>query len=313
MNEEILWVEKYRPQHVVDCILPKEFKDLFRVYVEEEVIPNLLLCGGPGLGKTTVAKAMCKEVGCDYIVVNGSQETGIDLLRVKLENYCSSVSIQGGRKVVIIDEADYLNPTSTQPALRGFIERFANNCSFILTCNYANRIIEPIHSRCSVIEFRIGTSDKVKIAAQFMDRIKAILTDNNVQFEEKVVAEIIMKHFPDFRRVINELQKYSTSGTIDSGILKQIGEVNMKALVRALSDKKFQEVRKWVVDNADNDPKSVYRKVYDALNDYLKPQSIPTAILCLADYGYRSAFCADQEINLTACLLEIMVDCEFKE
>lgn len=312
-NDNILWVEKYRPQKISDCILPDYLKEPFQTYVDNNVIPNLLLSGGPGMGKTTAAIAMCKQVGCDYLIINGSQETGIDLLRTKLENYCSSVSLQGGRKVVIIDEADYLNPQSTQPAMRGFIERFSNNCSFILTCNYLNRIIEPIHSRCSVVEFKIPQKMKPKMATQLMGRIKYILDDNNVQYEERVLAELIMKHFPDFRRTLNELQKYSTSGQIDSGILSQLGDISFKELIVAMKNKNFPSIRKWVANNSDSDPKLVYRKIYDELENHLASQSIPSAILLLADYQYKAAFVADQELNLTACLLEIMVDSEFKD
>tara|TARA_B100000686_G_scaffold153860_1_gene161343 strand:+ start:1880 stop:2818 length:939 start_codon:yes stop_codon:yes gene_type:complete len=312
MTENILWVERYRPQTVKDCILPAYLKEPFQAYVDSKSIPNLLLTGGPGMGKTTVAKAMCKEIGLDYLVVNGSEETGIDLLRNKLDSYCSSVSLRGGRKVIIIDEGDYLNPTSTQPAMRGFIERFADNCSFIITCNYLNRIIEPIHSRCSVIEFKITKKNQPKMASLFLQRVLDILKENQIQFEEKIIAEVILKYFPDFRRILNELQRYSQHGTIDSGIFQQFSDTNFKKLISALKDKKFSEIRKWVVDNSDNDPKLIYRKLYDNLNDYLEPQTIPTAILLLADYQYKAAFCADHEINLTACLIEMMVDCTWK-
>ncbi len=310
MTNNILWVEQFRPQTIHDCILPEYLKGTFQSYVENKSIPNLLLCGGPGMGKTTVAKAMCKEVDADYLIVNGSQETGIDLLRVKLDNYCSSTSLRGGnRKVVIIDEADYLNPASTQPAMRGFIERFANNCSFIFTCNYLHRIIEPIHSRCSVIEFKIDRKQQPIIATQFLKRVISILNQYNIQFDERVVAEVILKYFPDFRRTLNELQRYSTNSVIDTGIFQQFSDTTFKNLINALKEKNFSDVRKWVVDNNDNDPKLIYRRLYDNLQEHLKPQSIPPAILLLADYQYKSAFVADQEINLTACLIEIMVDC----
>ena len=231
MADNILWVEKYRPQKVSECILPDQLKEPFESYVSSGNIPNLLLCGGPGMGKTTIAKAMCKEIGLDYLVINGSQESGIDLLRVKLENYCSSVSLIGGRKVVIIDEADYLNPQSTQPAMRGFIERFADNCSFIFTCNYLNRIIDPIHSRCSVIEFKVDKKESPKIAQQLLERIIIILNENKVEFNEKVVVELIMKYYPDFRRTLNELQRYSTSGQIDSGILSLLSDSDFSMLI----------------------------------------------------------------------------------
>ena len=311
MSENILWVERYRPKKIQDCILPNYLKEPFEAYVRNKHIPNLLLTGGPGVGKTTVAIAMCKEIGLDYLVVNGSQETGIDLLRNKLDNYCSSVSLRGGRKVVIIDEGDYLNPQSTQPAMRGFIERFADNCSFVITCNYLNRIIEPIHSRCSVIEFKINKKHQPAIASQLLKRVINILNENHVKYDEKVLAEVILRYFPDFRRILNELQRYGSGGIIDTGIFQAFTDSNFKTLIRALKDKKFTEVRKWVADNNDNDPKLIYRSLYDNLTEYMQPQSIPPAILLLADYQYKSAFVADHEINLTACLIELMVDCQW--
>ena len=273
MPENILWVEAYRPQTVSDCILLPELKEVFQSYVDKQSIPNLLLCGGPGVGKTTVAKALCKEIGLDYLIVNGSQESGIDLLRTKLENYCSSVSLIGGRKVVIIDEADYLNPQSTQPAMRGFIERFSENCSFIFTCNYLNRIIEPIHSRCSVIEFKIDKKDAQKIATKMLARIQNILNDNNVSYDEKVLAELIMRYYPDFRRTINELQRYSSSGSIDTGILSSLSDTDMHSLILALKEKNFTKLRKWVVDTSATDAKTIYRKLYDNLDKHLVPSA----------------------------------------
>jgi len=312
MKNKILWVERYRPQTVKDCILPEYLQQPFQSYVDNKTIPNLLLNGGPGMGKTTVAKAMCNEIGLDYLIVNGSEETGIDLLRVKLQNYCSSVSLMGGRKVVIIDEADYLNPTSTQPALRGFIEKFSDNCSFIFTCNYKNRIIDPIHSRTSVIDFRIDKKQQPTIAHKLLKRVLSILDENEIQYEEKVIAEVILKYFPDFRRILNELQRYSQNGIIDTGIFQSFSDTNFRKLVNALKDKKFTEIRKWVVDNSDNDPKLIYRKLYDNVQEYLEPSSVPPAILLLADYQHKAAFVADQEINLTACLIEMMVDCVWK-
>ena len=312
MKNKILWVERYRPQTVKDCILPEYLQQPFQSYVDNKTIPNLLLNGGPGMGKTTVAKAMCNEIGLDYLIVNGSEETGIDLLRVKLQNYCSSVSLMGGRKVVIIDEADYLNPTSTQPALRGFIEKFSDNCSFIFTCNYKNRIIDPIHSRTSVIDFRIDKKQQPTIAQKLLKRVLSILDENEIQYEEKVIAEVILKYFPDFRRILNELQRYSQNGIIDTGIFQSFSDTNFRKLVNALKDKKFTEIRKWVVDNSDNDPKLIYRKLYDNVQEYLEPSSVPPAILLLADYQHKAAFVADQEINLTACLIEMMVDCVWK-
>jgi len=313
-REQFLWVEKYRPRTVEDCILPDELKDTFSGFVQQGAIPNLLLSGGPGSGKTTVARALCEQVGCDYLMVNGSEEgRSIDVLRTDIKSFAASVSLMGtGRKMVIMDEADYCNPTSTQPALRGFIEEFSNNCGFIFTCNFRNRIIEPIHSRCSVIEFKIVNGQRVKIANQFLERTKEILDKEKIKYEEKVVAEMIMKHFPDFRRVLNELQRYSVSGEIDSGVLVNLSEDNLNELMRGLKEKKFSEVRKWVVNNLDNDPQKIFRRIYDSLYSVLEPASIPQAVLTLADYQYKSAFAADQEINLVACLTELMVEAKFK-
>ncbi|NDB83131.1 MAG: AAA family ATPase, partial [Alphaproteobacteria bacterium] len=250
------------------------------------------------------------EVGCDYIVINGSDESGIDVLRNKIKNYASSVSLTGGRKVIIIDEADYLNPNSTQPALRGAIEEFASNCSFIFTCNYKNRIIDPIHSRCTVVDFKLNGS-KAKMASQFFKRVEWILEQENVQYEKEVVAHIIKKHFPDNRRILNELQRYSVSGVIDKGILAQVSDIQINELIKAIKEKDFGSARKWVTNNLDNDPVRIYRKIYDSLSEFLKPHSVPQAVLIIAKYQYQAAFCADQEINLVACLTELMVDCEF--
>jgi len=307
---QLLWVETHRPQTIRDCILPERLKKPFQEYVNQKSIPNLLLAGGPGVGKTTVAKAMCNEVGCDYLVINGSDESGIDTFRVKIKNYASSMSLAGGRKVIIIDEADYLNPNSTQPALRNAIEEFASNCSFIFTCNYKNRIIEPLHSRCAVVDFTLKNGDKAKMAKEFFIRIKEILRSESVDFEDKVVAELIKKHFPDFRRVINELQRYSQFGKIDSGVLAQIANVSISEIVKHMKEKDFGSLRKWVA-SGDYDANVVFRQVYDALYDVLKPQSIPQAVLILADYQYKQAFVADGEINLVACLVELMGNCEF--
>jgi len=311
MNEHVLWVEKYRPHKVEECILPDSIKSTFLEYVNRKEIPNLLLSGSAGVGKTTVAKALCDEVGCDYIVINGSDESGIDVLRNKIKNYASSVSLMGGRKVIIIDEADYLNPNSTQPALRGAIEEFASNCSFIFTCNYKNRIIDPIHSRCSVIDFKINGS-KPKMAAAFFKRVEWILSAENVKYDKEVVASIVMKHFPDNRRVLNELQRYSVSGCIDKGILSNQADVQIDSLIKSLKEKDFGSARKWVTNNLDNDPVKLYRKLYDSMYDVLKPNSIPQVVLILAKYQYQAAFVADHEINMVACLTEIMVDGEFK-
>ena len=310
MNDQILWVEKYRPRKVEDCILHESLKKTFQEYVDRKEIPNLLLSGSAGVGKTTIARALCDEVGCDYIIINGSDESGIDVLRNKIKNYASSVSLTGGRKVIIIDEADYLNPNSTQPALRGAIEEFASNCSFIFTCNYKNRIIDPIHSRCAVVDFKTNGS-KAKLATQFMKRVEWILGEENITYDKEVVAAVITKHFPDNRRILNELQRYSASGTIDKGILSSVSDIQTKELIVALKEKDFAAARKWVTNNLDNDPARIYRKLYDNMYDYLQSSSIPPTVLVLAKYQYQAAFVADQEINLMACLTEMMVECEF--
>ena len=309
--EHLLWVEKHRPQTVEDCILPDRLKKPFQEYVNQKQIPNLLLSGGAGVGKTTIAKALCNEIGCDFMVINGSDESGIDTFRTKIKNYASSMSLSGGRKVIIIDEADYLNPNSTQPALRNAIEEFAGNCSFIFTCNYKNRIIEPLHSRCAVVDFSLKNGEKVKMASSFMKRIQTILKTENVEYDQSVIVELIKKHFPDFRRIINELQRYSQFGKIDTGILSQIGDVSIEEIVKHVREKDFGSIRKWVAGN-EVDSNTLFRKLYDSLYEVLKPQSIPQAVLILADYQYKAAFVADQEINMVACLTELMVGVEFK-
>jgi len=308
--EHLLWTEKYRPKTIEECILPERLKKPFQEYVNQKQIPNLLLAGGAGVGKTTVAKALCNEIGCDYIVINGSDESGIDTFRNKIKGYASSMSFSGGRKVIIIDEADYLNPNSTQPALRNAIEEFAGNCSFIFTCNYKNRIIEPLHSRCAVIEFSLKNGENAKMAAAFFKRIKTVLQSESVEFDDKVIAELIKKHFPDFRRIINELQRYSQFGKIDTGILAQIGDISIDEIIGFVKSKDFSSIRKWVATH-EIDSTIFYRKIYDSLYEVMKPQSIPQAVLILADYQYKAAFVADHEINTVACLTEIMVECEF--
>ena len=310
--KDFLWVEKYRPLCIQDCILPAEMKRTFQQFVDDKNVPNLLLSGGPGVGKTTVAKAMLNEIGSTYMLINGSEESGIDVLRNKIKNFASTVSFDTNRKFVILDEADYLNPQSTQPALRGFIEEFHKNCGFILTCNFRNRIIEPLHSRCSTIEFRIPKEEKPKLAGVFFNRVKNILQEESVNFETKAVAAIIEKFFPDWRRVLNELQRYSASGNIDSGILVNISDESMKELISFLKGKEFGKLRKWVVNNLDNDPGRIYRKIYDILYNSVTPNTVPNLVLIIADYQYKSAFVADHEINMLACLTEIMSQVEFK-
>ena len=310
--EHLLWTEKYRPQTIEDCVLPKRLKEVFQQYANQKQIPNLLLTGSAGVGKTTVAKALCQEVGCDYLVINGSDESGIDTFRVKIKNYASSMSFTGGRKVIIIDEADYLNPNSTQPALRNAIEEFASNCSFIFTCNYKNRIIEPLHSRCIVVDFKIENVEKPEIAQRFYKRVSGILKDENIDFDQKVVAELLSKHFPDLRRVLNELQRYSVSGKIDSGILVNMTEDSFKELVKNLKEKNFTEVRKWVAKNGDSETINIFRQLYNTASENMEAASIPQLVLILADYQYKAAFVADHELNLMAALTEVMAQCKMK-
>lgn len=312
MNDVMLWVEKYRPNKIGDCILPKEIKNTFQKFVDNKHIPNLLLSGKPGVGKTTVAKAVLEELGCTYILINGSDEgRQIDVLRTKIKNFASTMSIGGERKYVILDEADYLNPESVQPALRSFIEEFHKNCGFIFTCNYKNKILEPLQSRCSNVDFVIPTAEKPKLAQTFFKRIETILTEEEIDFEPRPVVELIQKHFPDWRRILNELQRYSASGKIDSGILVSISETNMKDLVTFLKEKDFKSIRKWVVNNLDNDA-SIFKKIYDTLYDKIEPSTVPHLVLLVADYQYKSAFVADQEINMLAFMLETMSQVKFK-
>ena len=312
MREEFLWVEKYRPRYIDDCILPQETKKIFLDFVNNKEIPNLLLCGTSGVGKTTVAKALCNELGADFVLINGSEERNIDTLRVKIKQFASTVSltVDGGPKIVILDEADYLNPQSTQPALRGFIEEFSKNCRFIFTCNYKNRIIQPLHSRCSVIDFTIQATQKPQIATGIFQRILQILTDEKVEYNEKVVVEVVNKFFPDFRRMLNEIQKYSASGKIDSGILANLDDESLKELLNFIKEKEFSKMRKWVALNIHNDPQTIYRKIYDSFFTKFENNSVPQAIIILSDYTYKSAFVADQEVNMVACLTELMMECK---
>ena len=310
--ETFLWVEKYRPTNINDCILPDELKKTFGLFVKDKHIPNLILSGGPGVGKTTVAKAMLDEIGATYMMINGSEESGIDILRTKIKNFASTVSLEGGRKYIILDEADYLNAQSTQPALRGFMEEFHKNCGFILTCNYKNRLIPPLHSRCSIVDFVIPNSEKPKLASNFFARIQEILGQENIQFESKAVAELLNKHFPDWRRVLNELQRYSVSGKIDAGVLVNMSQANIGELMQSLKEKEFTNVRKWIVNNLDNDPVRIFRRVYDSLYDHLDGSTIPHAVVILAEYQHKAAFVSDHEINLLACMTELMGQVKFK-
>jgi DNA polymerase III delta prime subunit len=310
--EHLLWTEAYRPKTIAECILPDRLKAPFQEYVTRNEIPNLLLHGGAGVGKTTVAKAMCNEVDADYLVINGSDETGVDMVRSKIKDFASTMSFTGGRKVIIVDEADYLSPNA-QAAFRNVIEEFASNCSFIFTCNFKNKIIDPLHSRCAVVDFTLKAPEKTGMAGQFFKRVSGILAEENVKFDPKVIAEVVKKHFPDFRRVLNELQRYSSNvdKTIDVGILSQVGDVSMSEVIKFLKDKDFGALRKWVA-STDIDPATLYRKLYDGMYDVLQPQSIPQAVIILADYQYKHAFVADAEINTVACLTELMVGVEFK-
>lgn len=311
-NDEYLWVEKYRPRKVSDCILPDRIKKSFQEYVDKGSIPNLMLTGTAGVGKTTVAIAMCEEIGLNYLFINSSEERGIDMLRTKIKGYASTISLTGGRKVIILDEADYLTPEA-QAGLRGAIEEFSDNCSFIFTCNFKARLIEALHSRCSVIDFTLKTEEKPKMALMLTKRLEGILSSEGVTYDKEVLVQIVGKFFPDYRRTLNELQRYSSGGSIDAGTLAQVSDVRKVAdLVGFLKNQNFAEMRKWVVANSDIDPARIYRKVYDSLYEYFKPASIPQAVVIIAKYQYQAAFVADQEINLVACLTEIMVDCEFE-
>ena len=308
---EFLWVEKYRPKTIAETILPEKLKSVFEQIVASGELPNMLFTGTAGTGKTTVAKALCNQLNLDYILINGSEEGNIDTLRGKIKQFASSVSLQGGYKVIILDEADYLNPQSTQPALRGFIEEFSKNCRFILTCNFKNRIIQPLHSRCGVYEFNTSRKDLAALCMQFLDRAGMILDEAEVKYEKGDLANLIMKHAPDWRRVLNELQKNSVTGNIvraDSGVG---GSDIFSDLLRLLKEKDFKKMRQWVVNNIDTDASAIFRGLYDKMIDHLKPQGIPQMVLILADYQYKHAFVADHELNVVACLTEIMANVEF--
>jgi DNA polymerase III delta prime subunit len=314
MSKDFLWVEKYRPKKIEDCVLPDETKKTFKEFVEKGEIPNLLLAGPPGIGKTTIAKALCNELGVDFYVINGSDEGRfLDTVRTQAKNFASTVSLQatGKHKVIIIDEADNTG-NDVQLLLRANIETFYNNCRFIFTCNYKNKIIEPLHSRCAVIDFTIKGKEKTKLAGSFFKRLQNILDEESIQYDQKVLAELVKKYFPDFRRVLNECQRHSVGGKIDTGILATFSDIAVNELIKNLKEKNFAEVRKWVVSNLDNDSSVLLRRVYDACYSCLSPQSIPAAVLVIAKYQYQSAFVADQEINILAALTELMVECSFK-
>ncbi|WP_292486543.1 AAA family ATPase [Methanohalobium sp.] len=312
-DNEILWVEKYRPKTIEECILPKRLKDTFQQFVNQDKIPNLLLTGSSGVGKTTVAQAMLNETDSDYMMINGSNEGRlIDTLRVPITNYASAMSLNGNRKYVIMDEADYINPNTVQPALRNFIEEFSQNCGFILTCNFENRIIDALHSRCSVIRFDMNKKDKQQMAQQFFKRCQKILKAEGIDYDQKVLADLIMRHMPDWRRVLNELQRYSAIGKIDESILVNNGESNFQELLGYMKEKHFNEVRKWVAHNFDNDFEVLCRSFYDKAVKHMKNESVPQMVLILAEYQYKHSFCADPEINCMAMLTEIMMTVEWK-
>jgi DNA polymerase III delta prime subunit len=313
MQDNFLWVEKYRPKKVRDTILPDGLKKTFQQFVDQDNVPNLILSGRAGVGKTTIAKAMLEEMGSDYIVINGSMNGNIDTLRVEIANFASSVSFSGGRKYVILDEADYLNAQSTQPALRNFMEEFSKNCGFILTCNFKNRIIEPLHSRCSVIEFSIPNAEKTQIAGQFYKRVKGILDDENVEYDNGAVAELVKAYFPDWRRVLNELQRYASTGRIDAGILSNHSDGNLNTLFAYMKERNFTEMRKWVAENTDVESSVLYRQIYDALPTKVgSTQSVADAIVILAEYQYKEAFVANPEINRVAAMATLMAECDWK-
>jgi DNA polymerase III delta prime subunit len=310
MSDEFLWTEKYRPKTISECVLPDRIKKSFQEYVNTGSIPNLMLTGGPGVGKTTAAIAMCKEIGLNYILINSSDENGVATIRTKVNGYASTISLTGGRKVIIFDEADYLTPEA-QATLRGAIEEFSDNCSFIFTCNFKSRLIDALHSRCSVIDFTLNADEKPRMASHFYTRLMVILNNEGVTYDRQVLIKLVEKFFPDYRRALNELQRYSSGGAIDAGTLAQVSDVRkFIELIGYLKGRNFTEMRKWVVSNSDIDSARIYRKIYDSLYEYFKPDSIPQAVIIIARYQYQSAFVADQEINLVACLTEMMVDCE---
>jgi DNA polymerase III delta prime subunit len=312
-DDQFLWVEKYRPQTIDDCVLPESLKATFKQYIAQGELPHFLLSGTAGVGKTTVAKALCNEIGADFIMVNGSDEgRSIDVLRNTIKGFASTVSLSDARKVIIIDEADYMNAQSIQPALRAFIEEFSANCRFIFTCNYKNKILEPIHSRCTCIEFKIDSKDKQILLGTFFKRASQILKQENIEFDQKVVAELITKHFPDYRRVLGELQRYSVSGKIDSGILVNMSQESFKDLIKMMKEKDFTNVRKWVGKNSDSDTVALFRELYDSSVTYMALESIPQLVLILADYQYKAAFVADHELNIMAAMTEVMANCKFK-
>jgi DNA polymerase III delta prime subunit len=312
-EDQFLWVEKYRPQKIDDCVLPESLKKTFKEYIAQGELPTFLFTGTAGVGKTTVAKALCNEIGAEYIMINGSDEgRSIDVLRTTIKGFASTVSLTDSRKVVIIDEADYMNPQSVQPALRSFIEEFSANCRFIFTCNFKNRIIEPLHSRCAVVEFKIDNAEKQTIAANFFKRATQILKQEEIEFDPKVVAELVTKHFPDYRRVLNELQRYSVTGKIDTGILVNMSEESFKSLIKLMKEKDFTEVRKWVAKQSDADTATLFRELYDSATQHVEAGSIPQLVLILAEYQYKAAFVADHELNIMAALTEVMGNCKFK-
>jgi len=311
-SNDFLWSERYRPRTIDECILPKSLKKTFTEVLEKEELPNMLFTGTAGLGKTTVARALCEQLGIDYIIINGSEEGNIDTLRTKIKRFASTVSLEGGIKVVILDEADYLNPQSTQPALRGFIEEFSNNCRFILTCNFKNRIIEPLHSRCGVYEFNTSKKEIPYLQQAFLKRLSGILDTNEVQYDTKTLVEMIVRFAPDWRRILNEVQRFSMSGVLEPSVLESASSDEFNRLLDYMKDKNFKGMRKWVADNIDVDASAIFRGIYDRMNDRVEPSSIPQLVIILADYQYKNAFVADHELNIVACLTEAMANVEFK-